>query len=248
MASRAAHAAPELMELGQAVAVGGLHDEGVHVGDVDARLDDGGAHQDVDLPVGHALHDLAQLVLIHLSVGHGDPRLGDALGELRGGAGDGLHMVVQVVDLPAPGQLPVDGVVDHRGGILHHEGLHRVAVLGRLLQGGHVPQAGQGHVQGAGDGRGGQGQHVHAPGDLLEPLLVADAEALLLVHDEQAQVFELDVFAQQLVGADDQIHGAGLHGGDGALLLGGGAEAGEHVDVHREAGEAPDGGGVMLLG
>ena len=37
---------------------------------------------------------------------------------------------------------------------------------------------------------------------LLEPLLVGHAEALLLVHDEKAQVLELDVLLQQLVGAD----------------------------------------------
>ena len=47
------------------------------------------------------------------------------------------------------------------------------------------------HVQRARDGRGGQRQHVHLAAQLLEPLLVRHAEALLLVDDQQAQVLEL---------------------------------------------------------
>ena len=41
--------------------------------------------------------------------------------------------------------------------------------------------------------------------DLLEPLLVGDAEALLLVHDQQAQILELHVLLQQPVGADEHV-------------------------------------------
>ena len=83
--------------------------------------------------------------------------------------------------------------------MLQHVGLHRLAVGGGLLQGGHVPDAGQGHVQRPGDGGGGQGEHVHLFRQLLEPLLVGDAEALLLVHHQQAQVLEPNVLLQQPV-------------------------------------------------
>ena len=54
------------MELGQPHLVRVLDDERVHVGDVDAGLDDGGADQDVRLPVHHGLHDGGQLLLRHL--------------------------------------------------------------------------------------------------------------------------------------------------------------------------------------
>ena len=47
--------------------------------------------------------------------------------------------------------------------------------------------------------------HVHALLEVLEALLVLDAEALLLVHDDQAQILELDVLRKQAVGADGDV-------------------------------------------
>jgi hypothetical protein len=41
----------------------------------------------------------------------------------------------------------------------------------------------------------------------LQPLLVLDAEMLLLVDDQQAEIAELDGFAQQRMGADDDVDG-----------------------------------------
>ena len=142
--------------------------------------------------------------------------MGDAHADARnpaldgGGAlVDGFGAVVQVIDLPAPLDFPADGVVNDGFAVFHHEGLHGIAVGRGLLDGGHVPDAGQCHVQRPGNGSSGEGQYVHALGKLLQPLLVADAEALLLVHNEQTQVFELDGFLQQLVGSDNQVHGTG---------------------------------------
>ena len=54
----------------------------------------------------------------------------------------------------------------------------------------HVADADQRHVQRARDRRRRQRQHVDLAPQLLQPLLVRDAEALLLVDDEQAQVLE----------------------------------------------------------
>ena len=206
----AADAAPDLVELGQAHPVRVLDDEGVDVGDVDAGLDDGGAHQDVRLPVHHGLHDGGQLLLGHLPVAGDDADLRPQhLLEPGGGGVDALHPVVEVVHLAAPAQLPADGVLDDGPVVLQHVGLHRLAVRRRLLQGGHVPQAAEGHVQRPGDGGGGEGQHVHLAAHLLQPLLVGDAEPLLLVDDQQAQVMELHALLQQLVGADQKVHAAG---------------------------------------
>ena len=144
------------MELGEAQPVGVLDDEGVHVGDVDARLDDGGTDQHLHLAVGHLLHHPAQLLLGHLAVGHGEAHiLPQPLAQPSGGGLDVLHPVVQVVDLSAPVQLPPDGL--RHGGplVLHDVGLHRLAVSGGFLDGGHIPNARQGHVQRPGNGGGG---------------------------------------------------------------------------------------------
>ncbi len=77
---------------------------------------------------------------------------------------------------------------------------------------------------------------------------MADAEALLLVDDEQPQILKLDALLQQLVGADDQVHVAGGNIPQGLLLHFGGAEPAEDVDVYGEAPEPAYGGLVMLLG
>ena len=40
---------------------------------------------------------------------------------------------------------------------------------------------------------------------LLQALFVADAEALLFIDDEQAEVLEFDVFRKQAMGADEDV-------------------------------------------
>ncbi len=167
VAGGAAHPAPKLVELAQAKAVGVFDDEGVGVGDVQTGFDDGGADQHLDFPLGHGLHHVPQSVLAHLPVGHGHGNAGDAPFDGGGALVNGLRPVVEVVDLAAPLHLPADGVVDDGVVVLHDEGLDRVAVRRGLLDGGHIPQAGKGHIQGPGDGGGGQGQHVHALGHFL---------------------------------------------------------------------------------
>ncbi len=68
-----------------------------------------------------------------------------------------------------------------------------------------VSDAGQAHLERARDRRGGQRQHVDLGPELLDRLLVGDAEALLLVDHEQAEVLELDVGREQAVGSDDDV-------------------------------------------
>ena len=164
-----------------------------------------------------------------------------------GGEIDALHPVVEVVNLPAPAELLPHGVLQNRPVVLQHIGLHRLAVRRRLLDGGHVPEAGQGHVQRPGDGRRREGQHVHLTAQLLQALLMGDTEALLLVDDEEPQVLERHVLLQQLVGADEKVHPALLCQLQDALLVLGGREAGQDLNPHREIPEAAHGRGVMLL-
>ena len=51
---------------------------------------------------------------------------------------------------------------------------------------------------------------MHVLAQLLQALLVADAEMLLLVDDEQAEAGEADRLAEQRVRADDDVDGAVL--------------------------------------
>ena len=53
------------------------------------------------------------------------------------------------------------------------------------------------HLQRARDRRGGEREHVDVGAQLLELLLVGDAEALLLVDDHQAEALELGGLATE---------------------------------------------------
>ena len=85
--------------------------------------------------------------------------------------------------------------------------------IGRRAAGGRVDHrqvadAGQRHLQGAGDRAGGQGEYVDPVGQGLDRLLVAHPEPLLLVHHQQPELLEGDVAAEQPVGPDHHIHRA----------------------------------------
>ena len=71
----AADAAAQLVQVGQAVVVGLVDEDGVGVGDVQAALDDRRRHQDVGFAADERDHRLFQLVLAHLPVADDDPRL-----------------------------------------------------------------------------------------------------------------------------------------------------------------------------
>ena len=58
-------------------------------------------------------------------------------------------------------------------------------------------------VRGIGVAR--QRQHVHVLAQLLQPLLVRDAEVLLLVDDQQPEPRELNLLAEQRVRADHDV-------------------------------------------
>src|SRR5580704_5056581 len=103
-------------------------------------------------------------------------------------------------------------------------------------------------MQGAGDGCGGHGEDVDVGAHLFEAFFVADAEALLFIDYEEAEILELEVLLQDGVCADEDVDLT--FGGffEDELFLLGGAEAGDHLDVDGEVGEAALEGFEVLEG
>src|SRR6266498_3442290 len=231
-------AAPELVELGQAVAVRAVDDHGVGAGDVEAVLDDGGGHQHVRPALHEGEHDLLERRLRHLAVGHRDPRFGDQALHHGGQRADRLHAVVDEVDLAVPGQLLADRARDHVGRELDDHGLDGQAVLGRGLDDRHVADAGQAHLQRARDGGGGEGEAVHGGLELLQLLLGRHPEALLLVHHQEAEVAEDHVFREQAVGAEQDVDPPLARPLEDGLDLLRGPESRDHVHRDRERRKA----------
>ena len=234
----AADPAPELVQLAEAEQVGALDDERVHGRHVDARLDDRRAHEDVEAAVPEVDDDLLQRALVHLAVGDGDARLGHQLAQAGGGVLDRAHPVVDPEHLALAEQLAADRLDGDALVVAADVGEDRLAVGRRRLQQRQVADADEAHLQRARDRRRRQRQHVDVRLELLHRLLVLDAEALLLVDDEQPEVLEPDLFAEQAVGADDAVDLAGLDALDDVAGLRRGQEPAQRLDADRVAGEA----------
>ncbi len=243
-----AHPSPQLVELAQAHHVGPVDDQGVHRGHVDARLDDRRTDENVVLALPEVEDDPLQPTLVHLPVGHRHPGLGYQLPQPVGDPVDVLHPVVDEEHLSLPQQLPADRLAHRPLVVGPHVGEDGLALGGGGVEDGEVADAGEAHLQGAGDGRGREGEHVDVGPEALDGLLVGDAEALLLVDHQQAQVLELDVVREEPVGADDHVDAPVGQPVDHLLGLAGREEAGQDLDPHRVAGVALGEGAEVLLG
>ena len=237
-AIRAAHASAQLVKLGESQAVGAIDEDGVAERDIEAVLDDGGRDQDVGFVMHELEHHFFQFAFRHLAVTYDDARSRHQRLELGGDLPDAVHAVVHEVNLAAALEFLLDGGLDELLVPTGDHSLNRDAVLGRSFDHAHVAQADQGHVQRARNGRGRHGQHVHLLAHLLQAFFVAHAEALLFVHDQQAEVGELHVFRNQAMGADQDVDFAGFHLLQNFFLLLRRAEAADHFDGDRKRREA----------
>ena len=230
--ARTAPAAAELVKVRQAEAVRAVNDDGVGVRNVDAGFDDGGGQQDVRFPLHEGAHDLFQFFFRHLAVADDDAGLGhqglDAVSEQF----DGFHAVVQQENLSSALQLAFHGLFHDAFVVRAHACLDGLPVDGRGFNGAHVTCSHQGNVQGAGNGRGGQRQHVNSLEAFLEFFLVSDAEALFLVNDYQAQIFHGYVIGNEPVRAYDDVHSSRSEPFQRGADVRRAAEAAEHFNTY----------------
>src|SRR6185295_8731041 len=106
--------------------------------------------------------------------------------------------------------------------------------------------AGQSQLERARDRRRGEREHMHFGTKLFELLFVGDAEMLLLIYDQKAEILELDAAAKQCVCADHDIDLAVSHALLGLCQIGCGHEPRGLAYFHREAAEALSEGLEML--
>ena len=244
--STTADPAAQLMQLAETKGIGTVNDQGVRVRDVHPGLHDRGADQHIDPALPEVHHGLLERVLVHLAVRAGDPCFWHKLVDLGGNPVDALHPVVDEEHLPVAQQLTADGRGDLFLVIRPDEGQHRQPVLGWGLDRGDLPDAGDRHLQGPRDRGGGHAQHVDRVPQCLDVLLVLDAEALLLIDDEQPQILEAGLRAQDPVGGDDDIDGAVGQTLHDPLGLGIGLEPRQRLDPDRE-GAVPVGERLVVL-
>ena len=227
-------AAADLVELRQAEHVGAVDDQRVGGRDVDAALDDRRRDEHVGLAGEEGEHHLLELALVHLPVGDDDARPGRELAHVLGRLVDRLDPVVQVEDLAPARELLLDRDAHQVVVVLADVGADLVPAARRRLDDRDVADARERHLQRARDRRRREAQHVDLHLEVAQQLLLAHAEALLLVDDHQAEVLGPHVGREQAVGADEHVDLAGGELLEDLALLRGGAEARDHLDLDRE--------------
>ena len=162
--------------------------------------------QHVELLVDEAAHHLLELPLAHLPVRDADARL-PGRARARNFCIAAIERTRLWTKKTCPPRFSSVSIASRTalGVELHDEGADGAPVLGRRGDDRQVAHAGEAHVQRARDGRRGEREHVDELAELLQPLLVRDAEALLLVHHEEAEVLERHVGGEQPVRADDDV-------------------------------------------
>ena len=128
-----------------------------------------------------------------------------------------LHRVIEEVHLPPARHLAQNRVANHAVVVVNHARLHRQAFLRRRFQHRHIADADHRHVQRARNRRGGERQHIHLMLHVLDDFLMLHAKSLLLVHNQQTEVLELHVFAQNAVRTDKDVDFALLHAAQNVL-------------------------------
>ena len=178
----------------------------------------------------------------------GDARLRHELTDFGGHVIDIGHAVVHEEHLALAHELAANRGGNLAVGARADEGEHGVPLLGGGGQRRGFANTGQRHFEGARDRGCAHGQHVHIGAHLLELFLVFHAEALLLVNDDQAQIFENDALREEAVRTDHHVHrtGCDFFGNLAGFL--GLLEAGKHANLHGEARETLTERLVVLLG
>ena len=179
---------------------------------------------------------------------HEYARIGDQLTDRVGDEPDAPHAVVEEVHLPAAVHLSQDGLAHEIVGRLGEIRLDGQALFGRRVDRRDVANPGHRHVQRPGNRGGRQREDVHLAAQLLHPLLVPDAEAVLLVDDHEAKVLEADVLLDEAVGADDDVGLPALELAHDQVLVAISPKPREHLYRHRVRFEALAEGVVVLLG
>ncbi|OIQ63137.1 hypothetical protein GALL_553240 [mine drainage metagenome] len=205
---RAPHPPAQLVELRQSEHVGAVHDQRVGVGNVEARLDDRGRKQDIVFAVIEGRHDVLDDSRRHLAMRDRDLHLRHVLVEKVLYPCKVFDPRNHVERLPSTVAFAQQRFADHQRIMRRNEGADRQPVDRRRGDDGELAHACQRQLQRARDGRRAQRQHMYLGPQLLQSLLVADAEMLLFVDDQKTEVPELDRFAKQRMGADHDIDGA----------------------------------------
>ena len=244
----APHPPTQLIKLCQPKMVGPVDKDRVGVGNVQPVFDDRGGDQHIDFSFGKPYHHLLHLPLGHLPMSNRHHRLWHQMADPVGQDVNVAHPVVDHKNLPPAVQLTLDRLFDQDLVVFRQHRMDRLAFLGRRVDGAHVPDPAETHVQCARDRRGAQRQDIYVAAQLFELFFLRYPKTLLLIDDQQPQLLELNILAEQPMCAHHQIHCAFLQPVEHFLLLSSCAKTAQDLDPHRVVGQPPTDRSIVLLG
>ena len=242
-----AHASAQLIQLRKPHAVGILNDDGIRIGNIHPRFDNCCADQNINLAADEIAHNAFQLSLRHLPMRIGHICIRHKPLHPEGLLADGFYTIIEIINLSAAADFPVNSLTNKFGVIFHHIGLNGMPFLRRLLQKAHIANPRKAHVKRSGDRGCGKRQHIHVFSECLQLFLMRHAEALLLIHDNQPQILELDILGENPMCPNQNFGIALFDILQALLLLLRRTETGEQLDMHRIARHSLGKGIVMLL-
>ncbi len=234
------------MQITQSEILGVDDDDGIHVGHVDTRLNDGRGDQHILLVIHEIGNHLLQLFRIHLSMSNGNSYIRyfpfyQCLQLINI-----LDAVIYNKNLPVAAHFEIHRIADD----LQVEGMHlrlyRIAVGRWCTNGGEIARSHQRELQRTWNGSGRHGKRIHIDFELFQFLLDRDSKFLFLIDDEQSQILELHILTHQPVRPDEDIDFTFFQLAENILLLFGGACTAQVIYLHREIGQAVTKSVIML--
>ena len=171
--------------------IGAIDDHRVGVGNIQPRFDDRRAHQQIDAVLDEVAHHVFELMLVHLAVADADARLGNQRAQMARDITDVLDAVVHEEHLTAAIEFAQNDFAHEAVVEMRNERANRLPIGRWRLNHRQVANPEHRHVQRARNRRRGQRQHLDQLAHRLHPLLVGDAETMLLVDYEQTRASEL---------------------------------------------------------
>ena len=236
------------MQVAQAEVVCLIDDDGIGIGYVDAVLYDRGGYEHVVVVVDEAHDDLLQLLGRHLSVPDTHTGIGHIACDECRQLGKVLYAVVDDEELSVAAELKVHRLADNLLVEGVHLGLYGIAVGRWSLYDAQVACSHERELQGARYRGGRERERIYTHLQLAQLLLHRYAKLLLLIDDEQTQVFELHALSYEFVCAHHDVHLTVLEPLQHLLRVGSRAGTAQVLHAAGEVFQSLREGAPMLVG
>ena len=194
------------MQVAHAELVGVVDDYGVGIGDVQAGFDDVGTNQHIVLFVDEVDQGFFEFVGLHLAVCCRHFHIRAHAANHHFNLGQVFDPIVYKKHLTAAVYFVINRLFDDVFAKNPHFGVDGLAVGWRGANNREVAGRHQGKLQGAGDWGSSQSQGIHIDLEIAQFFLGSHPEFLLLIDDQQAQIFKFHLLIQQGVGANDEVN------------------------------------------